>query len=1023
MDRFLQMTFIPHIENSWNFFLWFTDINGEVLPFPSRSADKKQVPGWLSETSAYPFFPYRAKFIDDKSDADVDGVIMPMAGVFRLIHDGAIREDQLGIFPGLTVQWFRQLSEAVDSLLENGLFYPFFYHLKRGKEEQCYFCHWIPDARVLAESGLFADWLSRLPRLAFSIDELQDQRVQQWVYLVVIYWLNTMIRSAQKATLNQPIELKKIDHDAFLNQIENGNPLIGTDKPWMVLHDPQQIEQMDQLEFELAGWVRPVASAQSDSWAQALLNYKREQMEAYFVPEEANLILKPANADDLFSVSSIWDYTIKICGWQNGRRAERSPEEVAIPASLSQENWLSKRLNLIKGQIPESIVSLFKGVSDGCLSIHELSDLYQYEDILADASILVVFPENVAIQDAPSVTVDLDIHQKKSGSETSLFSLDSLITYDWRIAIGDIQLSTEKFRQLVRANQPFIHQGNQWIHLPVHQMMKAYEEMEDALSLFDTKPSVSAAIKIEATRRRKRNGRIKMNIDSEIGNYLSQLLKKPSRSVPVPDTFVGSLRSYQKRGYTWLVNLRRQHVGGCLADDMGLGKTVQAIAYLDYCKQHPEEAPSDSTHPKGPALIICPTSLVANWNHECAAFSPQLDLYIHHGTNRLRGKAFHERLRACDVIVTSYAIYTKEAGEMLAYNWSCVILDEAQAIKNPRAQKTRALRPIKTAHRLVLTGTPIENRLEELWSIMNFLNPGYLGSLERFRAQFIHPIEKKNNRSKARQLTQMIRPFLLRREKTDKKIIRDLPEKVEATRICNLTKNQASLYQSIVNRLKKNVAETGGIQRKGLILSTLTKLKQVCDHPSLVSDPSAAGDWSSGKLDLLFQILDPLFEQDEKVLLFTQYVKMGKLLLEEVQRKYPDAAVFFLNGALNAEQRQKMIDKFQSPNHKKTLFILSLKAGGVGINLTEAGYVIHYDRWWNPAVEEQATDRAYRIGQEHNVYVYKLICEGTLEERIDRLIERKKSLQKQILSGGESWLTEMSDQELLNLIQLHEGVV
>ncbi|MCQ2009347.1 DEAD/DEAH box helicase [Sporolactobacillus sp. STSJ-5] len=1024
MDRFLQMTFIPHIENSWNFFIWFTDMNGEVLPFPNRSADNAEIPEWLSEASSYPFFPYKAKFIDGKSDADVDGAIMPMAGVFRLIHDGVIREDQKGILPGLTVQWFRQISETIDSLLENGLFYPFFYHLKRGKDEQCYFCQWIPDARVLTDSGLFADWLSRLPRLAFSIDELQDQKVQQWVYLIVIYWLNAMIRSNQKTDLsNQLIELENSDHDSFLNQLKSGSPLTGTDKPWMILHDQQQIEQMDQLEFELAGWVRPVASEQSGSWEQALLNYKREQTEAYFVPETAKIILKPANADNLFSASSIWDYTIKISGWQNGRLAERSPEETAGPVSLTQENWLSQCFDRIKGQIPESIVSLFKGVADGCISIHELSELYQYEHILADASILVVFPENVAIQDAPSVTVDLDIHQKKNGNEASLFSLDSLITYDWRIAIGDIQLSTDEFRQLVRANQPFIYQGNQWIHLPVNQMMKAYEEMEDALSLFDKKPSVSAAMKIEATRRRKRNGRINIHLDSEIGNYLSQLLKKPARSVQLPDAFVGSLRSYQKRGYTWLVNLRRQHVGGCLADDMGLGKTVQAIAYLDYIKQHPEDSLSDSALPKGPALIICPTSLVANWKHECATFSPQLDLYIHHGTDRLRGKSFHARLRACDVVVTSYAIYTKEASEMLGYNWSCVILDEAQAIKNPHAQKTRALRPIQTAHRLVLTGTPIENRLEELWSIMDFLNPGYLGSLERFRTQFIHPIEKKNNRSKGRQLTQMIRPFLLRREKTDKKIIRDLPEKVEAKRICNLTKNQASLYQSIVNRLKKNVAETGGIQRKGLILSTLTKLKQVCDHPSLVSDPSATSDQTSGKLDLLFQILDPLFEQDEKVLLFTQYVKMGKLLLEEVQQKYPDAQVFFLHGSLSAEQRQKMIDNFQNPDHKKTLFILSLKAGGVGINLTEAGYVIHYDRWWNPAVEEQATDRAYRIGQERNVYVYKLICEGTLEERIDQLIERKKSLQKQILSGGESWLTEMSDQELLNLIQLHEGVV
>lgn len=1027
MDRFLQMTFIPHIKNTWNFFIWFTDNNGEALPFP-KLTDKEKVPSWIDETSTYPFFPYKANFIDGKSDHEVDGAIMPMAGVFRLIREGGIYENDTDIFPGITTQWFRQISEAIESLLVNGLFYPFFYHLKRGKDEQCYFCHWIPDAKVLAESNLFADWLSRLPRLAFSIEELQDQKVRQWLYLIVIYWLNSMIRaSAPEKLLNETVPFTLDDQPDDLNlltqKVASGDLLIGTGTPWLTTRDPQQIEQMDRLEFELTGWVQPVASTQSDSWAQALLNYKREQTGTYFAPETAKIVLNPGSPDNLFSSSAVWSYAITISGWQNGRRVEQAPEGSTLSAALGQDNWLSKRLDTIKAKMPASIITLLKESSEGYMTVHDLSELYQCEAVLANADIHVIFPENIKIHDAPSVSVDLEIHQKKDGEETSLFSLNSLINYDWRIAIGDLQVSTEDFRQLVRANQPFIHQGNQWIHVPVKQMMKAYEELEDALSMFDKKANVSSAMKIEAARRRKRSGSLKVHLDSEISDYLSHLLKKPARTIPLPDAFVGHLRPYQKKGYTWLVNLRRQHVGGCLADDMGLGKTVQAIAYLDYCKQIAENNPSGPSVPAGPALIICPTSLVANWNHECSVFSPQLDVYLHHGTNRLRGKAFQERLSKCDVIVTSYAIYTKEASELLNYYWSCVILDEAQAIKNPHAQKTRALRPIKTAHRLVLTGTPIENRLEELWSIMEFLNPGYLGSLERFRTQFIHPIEKKNSRSKSNQLTQMIRPFLLRREKTDKKIIHDLPEKVEAKRVCNLTKSQASLYQSIVNRLQKNVAETGGIQRKGMILSTLTKLKQVCDHPSLVSDLDQLEDRKSGKLDLLFHILDPLFEQDEKVLLFTQYVKMGKILIEETQKRYPDATIFFLYGALSAEQRQKMIDNFQNPEQKKILFILSLKAGGVGINLTAAGYVIHYDRWWNPAVEEQATDRAYRIGQNRNVYVYKLICEGTLEERIDLLIERKKSLQNQILSGGEAWLTEMSDQELLDLIQLHEGVV
>ncbi|MCO7176076.1 SNF2-related protein [Sporolactobacillus kofuensis] len=1031
MDRFLQMTFIPQIENTWNFFVWLTDDRGKALSFSSLLSEKESVPDWLTATSAYPYFPYQTKFVDGKDEKEVNGIIMPMARVFQLIRDEAFYTHQTDLYPGLTIQWFRQISEALAILLENGHFYPFFYHLNRGKNDQCYFCHWIPDAHALSESGLFADWLSRLPQLAFSIEELQDQKVQQWLYLVVIYWLNAMIRALSSTTdaegqsqIESMTHASPISHEIVQQQVTSGHPLLSFGKPWLIVHDPKDITQMEKLEFEMAGWVRTVSANQQDSWTQALLNYKREQMENYFEPERAEIVLKPADPTNLFSQSALWSYAIKIFGWQNGHLVKQSPEQLEDYSTLDEKHsWLFDRLQTVKSKVSKTLMQFFDGPSEGFLTVNDLSEFYQYETVLSEASIDVSFPKNIDIEDASdSISIDLDIHPSKFEDGPSLFSLASLISYDWRIAIGDMQLSAEDFKQLVQANQPFIHQGTKWIHLPMQQIMKAYQEMADTLDLFDKTPTVSSAMKLEATRRRKRNTHLSIHLDANLDNYLSNLLKKPSRTVPLPDAFIGQLRPYQKKGYTWLVNLRHRRVGGCLADDMGLGKTVQAIAYLDYCKQNPEQQIQATGKPNAPALIICPTSLVANWKHECATFSPQLKIYIHHGSDRLRGPAFRDQLNHCDVVITSYAIYTKEASELLNYYWNCVILDEAQAIKNPHAQKTRALRPIQTAHRLVLTGTPIENHLEELWSIMDFLNPGYLGALERFRKQFIHPVEKKNSRSKASQLTRMIRPFLLRREKTDKKIIHDLPEKVEAKRICNLTKNQASLYQSIVNRLKKNVVQTGGIQRKGLILSTLTKLKQVCDHPSLVSD-QPTDDQTSGKLNLFFHILEPLFEQDEKVLVFTQYIQMGKILLEETQRRHPDAEIYFLHGALSADQRQKMIENFQNPTSKKSLFILSLKAGGVGINLTAAGYVIHYDRWWNPAVEEQATDRAYRIGQERNVYVYKLICEGTLEERIDQLIEQKKNLQKQILSGGESWLTEMSDQELMNLIQLHEGVL
>ncbi|MCL1631142.1 DEAD/DEAH box helicase [Sporolactobacillus sp. CPB3-1] len=1021
MDRLLQMTFLPHIEHTWNFFIWFTGRDGRALPFPNRLQHPDSFPAWLEENSSFPFLPYKAKFVDEKTV--VEGAIMPMAGAYRLIRSNAVSEYKNALYPGKTIQWFRQISEAVDILLEKGLFYPYFYHLKRGRNEQCFYCHWMPDTRTLTESGLFADWLRRLPQLAFSIDRLQDQKVQQWLYLIFIYWLNALIRARHKTSLSDESPAVET-HDILMNKITNGNPLSGTEEPWLITADPSLIKEAERFELEMAGWIQPVLSAQSDSWSQALLSYKREQAERFFRPEAINIVLRPENPDDPFSMYAIWDYEIQIAGWQNGKRVNRSMKEAEELLSLDPEHWFSKQLTIIKKQVPEAVYSLLKDTAEGHLSVQAISQLYEYAQALETASIHVLFPDHLTIRHAEPVTVDLDIRRQDTEKDAALFSLHTLISYDWRIAIGDIELSAEKFRQLVKTNRPFIKKGNQWIHLSYGQLRQTYEEITDTMNLIGTKAVAASALKIEAARRRKRNSAITVHLDKAFGSYLHQLLKMPTRTLPLPDNFIGNLRPYQKKGYTWLVNLRHRHVGGCLADDMGLGKTVQTIAYLDHCKQ--QRQTSESASSAAPSLIICPTSLVANWKHECAVFSPQLDLYIHHGIHRLHGTALLDRLRTCDVAVTSYAIYTKEAAQLLTLHWNSVILDEAQAIKNPHAQKTRALRMIQAEHRLALTGTPIENRLEELWSIMDFLNPGYLGTLDRFRTRFIHPIEKKNSRSKSNQLTQIIRPFLLRREKTDKRVIRDLPEKMETKQICNLTKRQASLYQSIVNKLEQTVSETGGIRRKGLILSALTKLKQVCDHPALVSDQpdsSVNAQPASGKLNLLFHLLDPLFQQNEKVLLFTQYVKMGKILQAEVQNRYPDMPVFFLHGGLSGEQRQKMIDRFQNSSPQKMLFILSLKAGGVGINLTAARYVVHYDRWWNPAVEEQATDRAYRIGQKRNIYVYKLICEGTLEEQIDLLIERKKGLQKQILSGSDSWLTEMSDQELLQLIQLHEGAV
>ncbi|RYL95913.1 DEAD/DEAH box helicase [Sporolactobacillus sp. THM7-4] len=1026
MTRYFQMTFVPHIENGSNFYIWLTNEQGKPVAFPDRNSGES-VPGWLGEHSPFRTFPSPASFVSGGQLITVSGAMMTMESAFRLMQDKVLVNRQGEIRPGKTFQWFSQIADALQILLERGHFYPFMYHLERGNHEHCFFCEWMPDGRLITESALFADWLSRLPRLAFSIVDLQDEKVRQWLYLIVIYWTNALVRSFSHDEWVSPesipylSEKKAADKELFQRVLNESYPFNHSERPWIVTCDPVEINQLNALEQEMSEWVRPIAD-HTGGWTEALINYRKTQQQLFFAPETAKITLNPVDPDDLFSKSSIWEYDIAIQGWQNGQPAEWSMERLKRLQSLDKSTWFDDRLRSLRGKVPAEVLRHLSERPYGILSASEVSSLYQDKDKLSAASIKLIFPDDLRIREADHpVEIDLDIRQDTDGQD-SLFSLASLINYDWRIAIGDIQLSPAEFTRLVRENQSFIRHGNVWVHLPFDQMMKAYEEMGDTLDFLDKKPSVKNVLQIQAMRRQKRKRMIHVHLNDSLNSYLEHLLRKPSRNIPLPESFKGKLRPYQKKGYTWLATLRHQHVGGCLADDMGLGKTVQTIAYLDYCKTVPDEPLPEGVLQSGPHLIVCPTSLVSNWKHEFQTFSPNLNIYIHHGSGRLHGDPFLDRLAESDVMITSYSIFTKEANNLQSIYWKSVILDEAQAIKNPHAQKTRALRSVRTAHRLVLTGTPIENRLEELWSIMDFLNPGYLGSLEYFRKQFIRPVEKKNSKSRARLLTKIIQPFLLRREKTDKKIIHDLPDKVETKETCYLSKDQASLYQSFVNRLAKNVSATAGIQRRGLILSTLTKLKQVCDHPGLVLE-KPEDKKKSGKLDLFFDLLNPLFEQNERVLVFTQYVQMGRLLAREVGNRYPDSTVLFLHGGLSSDQREKLIRQFQNNDSRKTLFILSLKAGGVGINLTAANYVIHYDRWWNPAVEEQATDRAYRIGQNKNVHVYKLICEGTLEERIDQLIERKKGLQKQILGQGEAWLTEMSDREIYDLIKLREGVI
>ena len=482
-----------------------------------------------------------------------------------------------------------------------------------------------------------------------------------------------------------------------------------------------------------------------------------------------------------------------------------------------------------------------------------------------------------------------------------------------------------------------------------------------------------------------------------------------------PVGFAGELRPYQLRGVAWMALLERTGLGACLADDMGLGKTAMVLALvLDEMKSGGRGTSAGPA--PGPTLVVCPTSVVGNWEREAEKFVPELKVAVHHGVRRAREGGFSKKVAGADLVITSYSLLDRDRPVLESMQWSRLVLDEAQNIKNPEAKQTRAVRSLKAPRRLALTGTPVENHLGELWSIMEVLNPGLLGSASAFREHFALPIERYHEEDAAERLRALTRPFVLRRLKTDRSVITDLPEKLEMKVLCNLTREQATLYRAVVDEMLRRIDEAEGMERRGLVLSTMLRLKQVCNHPAHYLGDGSTLTGRSGKLERTVAILEEVVEVDERALVFTQFAEMGSMLRSHLQQRL-GCQTGFLHGGVPRRQRDAMVERFQSGEGVQVM-VLSLKAGGTGLNLTAANHVVHFDRWWNPAVENQATDRAFRIGQHRNVQVRTLICAGTLEDRIDQMIEAKRELAERIVGSGEAWLTELSTAELSEVFRL-----
>lgn len=601
----------------------------------------------------------------------------------------------------------------------------------------------------------------------------------------------------------------------------------------------------------------------------------------------------------------------------------------------------------------------------------------------------------------------------KQDEGSGLFGMNTLVDFDWQLALGDKTLDYDEFMTLAQSKTSLVQVRGEWTQVNPeemqaalklvqrHQKSKGKLALRDALGLALSGPAEWEGLEVESVK-----------VDGWLDDISRQLTgRQPFERAAQPMGFVGQLRPYQLNGLSWLNFMRHYGFGACLADDMGLGKTIQLLGLLI--------RDLDEGRLTQPVLLVCPTTVVNNWVREAEKFAPQLKCYAHHGPGRCKKENFAKAASAHHLVITSYALLPRDVEFISAVEWGGVVLDEAHNIKNPSAKQSQTARELSASYRVALTGTPVENRLQDLWSIMHFLNPGYLGSAESFQRNFAGPIERDQDANAATRLRTLTGPFILRRLKTDKTVIQDLPTKNEMKEYCGLTKEQAALYRAVTQESLRQIAEADGIRRRGIILATLTKLKQVCNHPRhLLGDQSVLKN-RSGKLNRLTEMLEQALAEEDRVLIFTQYAEMGELLSDYLQDAFGDT--LFLYGGTPAKKRAELISRFQDGQAR--LFVLSLKAGGAGINLTRANRVFHYDRWWNPAVENQATDRAFRIGQTQAVQVHKFICRGTLEERVDELIARKTALAEQIVGSGEGWLTELTTEELRDLLILRQDAI
>ena len=673
----------------------------------------------------------------------------------------------------------------------------------------------------------------------------------------------------------------------------------------------------------------------------------------------------------------------------------KTPAEVMERLGLQAEITLLAGLRRA-GQLVAPLGQVLDENAPTAAALHDddLDLLLDSIDDLADADVEVRFPsELISPRIERKLVIDADA--APTGAMASVFNLENLVDVDWEFLIEGVALTKAELDVLGNAKRAVVPLRGKWV-----QLDRAARER-----LKNPPPTLTPGDLLQAAMRGTLvtgNGEtIDVRFEGAVEDLSARLAALATeREQNEPPTLQAELRPYQKRGLAWMSDLCSLGLGGVLADDMGLGKTIQLLALHAHRQDHEHGSAT---------LVVCPTSLLNNWAREATKFLPETTVHALHGPNRSL-----DGVGEGDIVLTTYGVVRSDTKTLASRTWDLVVADEAQHIKNPRSRSAKALREIPGGARIALTGTPVENRLSELWAIIDWAVPGLLGPLQRFKREIATPIERDNDKRATRELSQLVKPFMLRRRKTDPGIAPELPPKLERDVIVPLTPEQVTLYKATVEHSLIEVGQAEGIARRGLVLKLLTGLKQIANHPAqFLGEPGPLAE-RSGKLEALDQLLESTRQAGEATLVFTQYVKMGELVVDHLGDR--GHSIDMLHGGQSVKQRQKLVDRFQAG--ELDVLVLSLKAGGTGLNLTAATNVVHYDRWWNPAVEDQATDRAYRIGQKQTVTVHRIITEGTIEDRVAELLRNKRQLADRVVGGGEGWIGELSDDELSDLVSL-----